>query len=202
MELITLQTKNTTYQMGVNEMGFLLHLYYGPRAEGDMSFLLTRADRGFSGNPYEAGRDRTFSADYFPLEYPCYGNGDFRSPAFNVRDGRGVFGADLRFRHFVMKDGKYAIPGLPAVYAADKEAYTAEILLTDERLRLDVVLRYGVLPSLDVITRSVIVRNGGAETVYINKVYSACIDFLGGEIMSCFTFTAGTPWREIWSALL
>ena len=35
----TLHTKNTTYQMGVNENGFLLHLYYGPRTEGDMSNL-------------------------------------------------------------------------------------------------------------------------------------------------------------------
>ena len=181
MELVTLQTKNTTYQMGVNEMGFLLHLYYGPRAEGDMSFLLTHADRGFSGNPYDAGDDRTFSPDVVPLEYPCYGNGDFRSPAFNVRDGRGVFGADLRFKNFTMKSGKYSIPGLPAVYADEKEAYTAEILLADERLGLEVLLRYGVLPGLDVITRSVVVRNGGNKTVFINKVYSACIDFLSGN---------------------
>ena len=59
MKLITLHTKNTTYQMGVNNLGFLLHLYYGPRAEGDMSFLLRAYDRGFSGNPYDAGDDRT-----------------------------------------------------------------------------------------------------------------------------------------------
>lgn len=181
MELITLQTKNTTYQMGVNEMGFLLHLYYGARAEGDTSFLLTRADRGFSGNPYEAGDDRTFSADAVPLEYPCYGNGDFRSASFNVRDVRGVFGVDLRFKKFDMKSGKYSIPGMPSVYADDKKAYTAEILLADDRLRLEVVLRYGVLPEIDVITRSVIVRNGGNETVYIDKAYSACLDLLSGE---------------------
>ena len=29
MKLITLQTKNTTYQMGVNEMGFLMHYITG-----------------------------------------------------------------------------------------------------------------------------------------------------------------------------
>ncbi len=34
MELITIQTKHTTYQMGVNHLGFLLHLYYGPKTEG------------------------------------------------------------------------------------------------------------------------------------------------------------------------
>ncbi|HIV40446.1 MAG TPA: alpha-galactosidase [Candidatus Mediterraneibacter guildfordensis] len=181
MKLITLQTKNTTYQMGVNEMGFLMHLYYGPRAEGDMSFLLDVRDRGFAGNPYDAGMDRAFSPDVVPLEYPCYGNGDFRSPAFNARDNRGVFGADLRFRDFEIKNGKYSIPGLPAVYAGEKEAYTAEITLEDERLSLEVVLRYGVLPEQDVITRSVAVTNRGRDMVFLDKVYSTCIDFQGGE---------------------
>ena len=181
MRLITLQTKNTTYQMGVNEMGFLMHLYYGPRAEGDMSFLLDARDRGFSGNPYAAGMDRTFSPDVVPLEYPCYGNGDFRSPASNARDNRGVFGADLRFRDFRMKNGKYSISGLPAVYAGEEEAYTAEITLEDERLSLEVVLRYGVLPEQDVITRSVAVTNRGRDMVFLDKVYSTCIDFPGGE---------------------
>lgn len=181
MRLITLQTKNTTYQMGVNEMGFLLHLYYGPRSAGDMSLLLAPADRGFCGNPYEAGDDRTFSTDYYPMEYPSYGNGDFRSPAFNVRDSMGVFGTDLRFKDFIMKSGKYSIPGLPAVYADEKEAYTAEILLADERLGMEVTLLYGVLPGSDVITRSAVVRNKGEKTIYLNKVYSACIDFLSGN---------------------
>ena len=37
MQNITLNTKNTTYQMGINEHGFLLHLYYGPTVQGDMS---------------------------------------------------------------------------------------------------------------------------------------------------------------------
>lgn len=181
MELITLHTRNTTYQMGIDEMGFLLHLYYGPKAEGDMSFLLTYADRGFSGNPYDAGENRTISMDVFPMEYPCYGNGDFRSPAFNARDKQGIFGVDLRFQQYDIKPGKYNIPGLPAVYAGEKDAYTVDISLSDERLNLEVMLRYGVLPELDVITRSVIVHNQGKETVFINKVYSACIDFLGGN---------------------
>ena len=96
MELITLHTKHTTYQMGIAEHGFLLHLYYGPKTEGDMSGLLTAYDRGFSGNPYDAGSDRTFSMDTFPQEYPCYGNGDFRSPAFNVKNEQAVYGVDLR----------------------------------------------------------------------------------------------------------
>ena len=45
----TLQTKETTYQMQVDQYGFLLHLYYGKKAEGCMDYLLTYYDRGFHG---------------------------------------------------------------------------------------------------------------------------------------------------------
>lgn len=80
-KLITLHTKNTTYQMGVGNYGQLLHLYYGKRLTGDMRYLLIYYDRGFSGNPYEAECDKTYSMDALPQEYPGFGNGDFRSPA-------------------------------------------------------------------------------------------------------------------------
>mgnify|MGYP000169973914 CR=1 FL=1 len=69
----TLQTKNTTYQMQVDRYGFLLHLYYGKKTDGCMDYLLTYYDRGFSGNPYDAGEDRTYSMDTLPQEFPCYG---------------------------------------------------------------------------------------------------------------------------------
>ena len=66
LEYITLHTEHTTYQMGITASGFLLHLYYGPRAEGVMGSLLTFADRGYSGNPYELRDDRSFSLDALP----------------------------------------------------------------------------------------------------------------------------------------
>lgn len=52
-----------------------------------MDYLLTYADRGFSGNPYDVGPDRTYSMDALPQEFPCQGNGDFRSPAISVKNG-------------------------------------------------------------------------------------------------------------------
>lgn len=54
--LFTLQTKNTTYQMKADQLGYLLHLYYGKKVDQDMDYLLTYADRGFSGNPADDGR--------------------------------------------------------------------------------------------------------------------------------------------------
>ena len=86
----TINTKETTYQMQVDAYGYLLHLYYGRKAKGCMDYLITCADRGFSGNPYEAGEDRTYSMDALPQEYPCRGTGDYRSTALIVRDGAGI----------------------------------------------------------------------------------------------------------------
>ncbi len=74
-QIFSIDTKNTTYQMKVDSYGFLLHLYYGAKVNGAMDYLLTYADRGFSGNPAEAGADRTYSLDVLPQEYPTWGTG-------------------------------------------------------------------------------------------------------------------------------
>ena len=177
----TLQTKNTTYQMQVDRYGFLLHLYYGKKTDGCMDYLLTYYDRGFSGNPYDAGEDRTYSMDTLPQEFPCYGNGDFRSTAFAVENADGSMSCDLRYKSHVILDGKYNLEGLPAVYASDKEAQTLEILMEDPVTGVKVVLLYGVLPAQDIITRSVSVKNESSGKIYLNKIESASLDFLYGD---------------------
>ncbi|MFR7475313.1 alpha-galactosidase [Frisingicoccus sp.] len=179
--IFTLHTDNSTYQMQVDKYGFLLHLYYGRRTEGTMEYVLTYADRGFSGIPYDVGPDRTYSMDALPQEFPCQGNGDFRSPAISVKNVDGSYGCDLRYKSYEVKKGKYGIKGLPAVYADETEAETLEILLEDSVTKLQVVLLYGVLPGYDVITRSARIVNAGEGTMYLEKVQSACLDFVTGN---------------------
>ena len=216
MRRITLHTKNTTYQIGIHRLGFLLHLYYGSRTECDMSYLLQAYDRGFSGNPHDAAGDRTLSLDVLPQEFPCYGTGDFRSAAFNVRSLEGVHGVDLRYQKHRVRRGKYALPGLPVVYESEdalkreqrfltgkmerpvqgtephseeeqeicsgtQGAYTLEVTLADQNVGIKVILLYGVLPDLDVITRSAVVRNVGEKELFLCKVFSCTLDFLRGD---------------------
>ena len=177
----TLQTKNTTYQMQVDRYGFLLHLYYGKKTDTCMDYLLTYYDRGFSGNPYDAGEDRTYSMDILPQEFPCYGNGDFRSTALAVENADGSMSCDLRYKSHKIFDGKYNLQGLPAVYASEEEAQTLEILMEDPVTGVKVVLLYGVLPAQDIITRSVCVKNESSGKIYLNKIESASLDFFYGD---------------------
>ncbi len=179
--IFTLHTDNTTYQMMVDEKGCLMHLYYGRKTEGFMDYLLTGYDRGFSGQISDDGNVRTRSMDSLPLEYPTLGNGDFRTSALDVKNAEGVLGCDLRFESFEILEGKYGLERLPAAYADADKAQTLKITMKDSVLNLTVDLLYGVLPACDVITRAAVLRNDSQDTLTIENLQSANLDFVTGE---------------------
>lgn len=180
-QIFSIDTKNTTYQMKVDSYGFLLHLYYGAKVNGAMDYLLTYADRGFSGNPAEAGADRTYSLDVLPQEYPTWGTGDYRNAALLIQNADHSESCKLQYAGHMIKKGKYNLSGLPAVYAEENEAETLEIYMEDCVSNLKVTLLYGVVEQLDIITRSVIIENHGSENIIIEKAGSACLELLPGQ---------------------
>ncbi len=180
--LFTIQTKNTTYQMKVDQYRVLLHTYYGPRIQGqDLSELIRRTDRSFSPNPSEAGMDRTYSLDVMPQEYSTCGVGDFRLPSIELELPSGSHTCDLRYCGFQMEQGKYALEGLPAFFG-NEESETLIIHLEDAAAQVVVSLYFGVFEELDLITRAVRVKNVGESTVRLCKCASLCLDFLHTEM--------------------
>lgn len=179
--IFTLNTEHTTYQMQVDRYGFLLHLYYGAKVSGNMNYLLTYYDRGFSGNPADVREDRTYSMDALPQEYPVMGTGDYRSSALIIRNADDSDCCDLRYVGYQIRKGKYALKGLPAVYAAEEEAETLEIVLEDAISKVQVRLLYGVLEKDDIITRSAVITNCGKDEILVEKAASACLDFITGD---------------------
>ena len=163
--LFRIRTAHTEYQMCADSYGVLKHLWYGVPVGHSMDYLRKYPDVGFAGNLYEAGNDRTYSLNTLPQEYAGAGVGDYRISAANVRHADGSQALDLRYQNYAIKPGKYSIPGLPAVYADAADAETLEITLRDAASGVEVVLQYGVLPELDIITRSAVFRNTGASPV-------------------------------------
>ena len=53
------------------------------------------------------------------------------------------------------------------------------MLIIDKDLNLEVKLIYTVFENLDVITRSVKVKNCSEDSIALTKVLSACVDFDG-----------------------
>lgn len=175
-KFFSLKTNNTEYQMQADEYGVLKHIWYGERVENNMSYLLEYPDVGFSGNPYDAGNDRTYSLNTLPLEYACSGIGDFRIPAVSVKHSDGSCALDLRYKSFKIKKGKYNITGMPAVYGNESDSETMEIILYDTSGKIEITLRYGVLEKYDIITRSAVIRNLGQKSVILEKAASLCLD--------------------------
>ena len=179
--LFQLITDNTEYQMKADKYGVLKHLWYGEKTGCDMEYLQSYPDVGFSGNIYDAGNDRTYSLDTLPLEYACDGVGDYRVTGAAAVHSDGSCALDLRYKSYHISKGKYSIKGLPAVYADVSESETLEIVLKDKYSDIEVTLRYGVLPKLDIITRCASVANNTNEPVILTKAASLCLDIPHGE---------------------
>ena len=180
-KVFTLQTKNSTYQMKVDALNVLLHTYYGKRTdEADKSKMIYMADRGFSGNPYEIGMlDRSYSLDNLPQEYSCFGTGDHRITGLKVQNADGSMAAELRYVDHRTLKGKYAIPGLPAVYGDDADTFV--VVMEDPYTKLCVELYFGILEKLDVITRAARIVNNSEVEIKLEKAASVNLDWNGGE---------------------
>lgn len=181
-KLFTLSTNNTSYQMMADKYLVLNHLYYGENiGQEDMSYLLDYQDRGFSGNPYEAGNEREYSLDSRPQEYSTNGVGDYRINSVSVINADGSDAADWRYVGYTTSKGKYAIPGMPALYGEEKDADTLIVELADKVTGLHAFLYYSVWEERDIITRCVKFVNQGTDAIVLTKAASMNLDLMSGD---------------------
>ncbi len=179
--VFTLLTKNSTYQMRVGPLGYLLHNYYGRRCEDDFGYLHLERDCGASPNPYELADGRSFSLDTMPQEYSGSNCGDYRLPSVLLHSESGISGVDLRFVKAEIQDGKYSLNGLPSAFDRGSDAQTLVVTLRDEATGVETDLLYAVFEQQDVITRAVRFRNTGKKIVHLEKAASACLDLPFGN---------------------
>ena len=172
----TLHTARTTYQMQIGTGGHLLHVYYGPKAEGTFARSIVPADHGFSMNPYDIREGRKYSVDQLPLEYPGSNIGDFRTAAVDLISDTGICGCDLRVKSYTTEKCVYKLLGLPAARDPESESETLHVILGDEATGLEAELLYGVFYEKDVITRAVRLKNAGEHALTLLAAASACLD--------------------------
>lgn len=167
-----------SYQFSVEEQDFLIHNYWGRAVKDNFTHAdFPLKDRGFSPNPsnYEG---REFSLNVLPQEFPTNGFGDYRETILEHRYEDGSFITQVKYKSYEISKGKPALEKLPHTNVSDDcEAETLEIYLIDELHKIDYTLSYTIFADLDVIARSVKVKNNGADAVEINKLLSMSVDF-------------------------
>lgn len=171
-----LDTPASTYMIRVvDEERFIGHVYYGRKVpDEDLSYRLRINEPPFT--PSVNNRDRVSFLDTFPMEYPTHGLGDFREDCLAVQTNGGHTACALQYKSHRIFAGKPKLPGLPATFGGERDCTTLEILAVAPVLDMEVILRYTVFEKLDVIARSVDVKNAGKEPVRLTKVLSACLD--------------------------
>ena len=89
-----------------------------------------------SGNPYEAGTDKTFSLDTLPQEYTAYGNDDYRINGLETEQADGSDTANLKYESYEISKGKYR-------YRAGHSKKAMSMEMDYEYRELDAVHFYG-----------------------------------------------------------
>ena len=171
-----LSTKDTSYIIHLAASQFLQHVYWGKRLNNfGLNYLL----RYFNENKCDSDGIRDeLGLDVLPQEYPSFGMGDLRSPAYQVCLENGSTVTDARYKGHCIYSGKKALEGLPASYAEDNnEAQTLEIELKDDLCELKILLSYTVFENYNVIARSVRFINEGNENLKLLRALSANVDF-------------------------
>ncbi|MGL5258950.1 MAG: alpha-galactosidase [Lachnospiraceae bacterium] len=177
-KIFNLETKDSTYQIKVNELGFVLHTYYGKKIKNqDMSYQIIEMDRGFSGNPYEVRENRGYSLDTLPQEYSSHGVGDFRVASIQIESENGSRSVEFRYKEHKISKGKVE-DNVPHVRDPKKEGHILELILEDLVAGLELTLTYSVFFEQNIITRTSSIRNIGKEKVKVEKIASMCIDFM------------------------
>ncbi|MBQ3262942.1 MAG: alpha-galactosidase [Oscillospiraceae bacterium] len=180
--VLTLRTASSSYQMQIDELGFLRHLYYGrDTGTADLRHLHRFYDLGFSGNHYEHRLERAPSPDTIPQEYASSGAGDYRVPAVVALTPSGHRGTDWRYVSHEITAGKYALAGLPSAYDNGGECETLTVTLRDAASGLTLRLHYGVFEALDIITRAAELQNDASVPVTLEKAASVCLDLPFGS---------------------
>ena len=165
-KIFKLDTKNTTYMIGLTPEGYVGHVYYGEYIESaDAAYLLRTKERPYT--PSALPREKSSFLDFFPTEYPMGGIGDYRESCLDVRGEAGSRGCEILYDSYDISRGKPKLKGLPAAFGTEEEVETLQIVCVDSVLNLKVVLSYSVFEKTDVIARNVKLINEGKEHLKI-----------------------------------
>lgn len=179
--LFHLQSSNVSYIFQIIN-GYPVHAYWGEKLNhGTHLINLLEQEKGDF-------------LDKLPQEYPQYGSGDHRQPAYQIQlqsDGSRV--SELVYKNHKIIKGKPELNGLPAVYIeSEDEAETLQLHLIDSYSKLEVVLNYSVFKNFNALTRSVLFINNGGEKLKLLRTLSSSVDFRGDDFETLYLSGAWT----------
>ncbi|MCR5544797.1 MAG: alpha-galactosidase [Eubacterium sp.] len=184
-----LNTRDTSYIFRITKSGHLEHLYYGKRIRvtDSLDGLVERRE-------FVPGNNNVYSPEYpsmtlndMCLEVSFEGKGDNREAFLVVENSDGSRTSDFLFEVASIDDVKPDLDTLPTSYPGEEKVDHLEVVLSDSKRKLKLVLNYYVFEQENVITRTAKLINESENAVRILKFMSGQLDFNDSNfIMSTF----------------
>lgn len=173
-----LYNKEISYVMAVLENGQLGQIYFGKKVQDDKCFrkYIEYSKRDMAPCAFQGNRE--FSMEYLRQEYPSYGRGDMRYPAYAILQGDGSRISEFQYDSYKIYRGKKKLEGLPAVYTeSEDEAETLEITLQDSVIGTTLILSYTIFEHFPVICRNARFEHHGKQEISLEQAMSFSLDF-------------------------
>lgn len=168
-----------SYIISVIQNGGIENLYYGKAIKDRESFAHHHEETYRSHSAVCVPEPGTLARQYIRNDYPSYGTGDFRSPAYTVLQENGSRISDYKYTSHNIIKGKPSLAPLPSTYVeCDSEADTLEITLVDDVTNTEMILSYTIYADYPVITRHTRFNHKGEAPIVLTKALSFAVDFL------------------------
>ncbi|MFD1430231.1 alpha-galactosidase [Lacticaseibacillus mingshuiensis] len=172
-QVFHLHNNQISYVMQVLPNGQLAQLYFGA-AIRDTDHLATLARATY---PFDAAAPDMTIMEQLQREYPDFGTGDMRAPAFALEQANGSHVTNFVYSSAKITPGKPQLPGLPATYVeAAAEATTLAVTLVDALIHTKLILTYTIFENRPVVTRSARFESDAAEALTMTRAMSLSLD--------------------------
>lgn len=166
-----------SYIIEIMEDNQLGNLYYGRKINDRESFVHLHEEMPRSLAAFHCETPSLLSLQYTKQEYPSYGTGDYRYPAYQVKQVNGSKITNFEYSSHSIYKGKKKIEPLPATYVEnEEEADSLEIVLYDKVIKAELILTYCIYKELPVITRHACFKNKGNENIVLTNAMSVSVD--------------------------
>lgn len=168
--IFRIDTKNTTYAMKIAHGKFLVHLYYGKKADG-VSGAYKEYPVDFA--PYVAETGADFSLETVPTELSFFDSGDLKETGIKIKNGSGDCSTLFYYKSYRVFKGREEFSNMPYSRGADE---TLEIVYEDETTGCELRSYYVVFEENDVITRYLRFVNKSEQPLTILRAIGAQLD--------------------------
>lgn len=183
--MITFDEKNKIFHLFNNDISYILKihkngeigsLYFGKRIHSVNFDYMYKSYISLPITTTFGNLGDGFYLDTLLREYPDFGTGDYRIPAFEIVYGKEHTIVEFLYDSYEIIDGYVGLSDFP--HLKINEAKTLLIHLVDKEIKTKITLKYTISDKFSAIVRNVSIDG---ENITINKALSMNLDLIDKE---------------------